>query len=373
MTVIKQESLYFTEGSSDKEYHAQIVETDGGHVVNFQFGRRGKPLTTGTKTTAPVALGAAEKIFDKLIGEKMKKGYSTGLAGVVFQNPVTAERDMGYRPQLLDPVSSELLQDIRDRDDWIWQEKLDGERRLVIRANGEVTGTNRNGLAIALPDHLVAEIQALPGGDFVLDGEALGDAYAPFDIISCDEDPEGKRPYSDRLDDLFARMGQSPQQHLLYVPTAFGGAAGAALESSVREAGGEGVVGKNANAPYTPGRGPDQVKSKFTESVTAEVHRVNDGRSVAICLTSPQGNMAPVGNVGVPSNHVIPAVGSFVEIEYLYAFPEGSLFQPVYKGMRSDKLESDCTNSLRMFNRREFESWADHQAKEPEVTDGPSF
>lgn len=372
MTVIKESSLYFSEGPSDKEYHAQIVEVDGGHMVNFQYGRRGKPLTVGAKTDAPVPLSAAEKIFDRLVGEKMKKGYSTGVAGVAFQNPMTAERDTGYRPQLLETGTPELLENLRERNDWIWQEKLDGERRLVVRSSAEVTGANRNGLSVPLPEHLVAEILALPGGDFVLDGEAMGDAYAPFDIISCDEDPDGKRPYEDRLGDLFTRLQASPQQHLLRVPTAVGGAASIELENQIRQLGGEGMVAKHAHAPYTPGRGPDQIKLKFTESVTAQVYRVNDGRSVAICLTSPQGNRAPVGNVAIPANHEIPGVGSFVEVEYLYAFHEGSLFQPVYKGMRSDKLESDNTNSLRMFRQREFESWIDHRPVDVS-DDGPTI
>jgi hypothetical protein len=44
-------SLYFKEGSSDKEYHASIDPRDGGYVVNFAYGRRGttrrrtRPLT----------------------------------------------------------------------------------------------------------------------------------------------------------------------------------------------------------------------------------------------------------------------------------------------------------------------------------------
>ena len=76
-TDLKTASLYFTNGSSDKEYHARIEEKDGGFVVNFAYGRRGASLTTGTKTQTPVAYDKALAIFDKLVREKMSKGYSS--------------------------------------------------------------------------------------------------------------------------------------------------------------------------------------------------------------------------------------------------------------------------------------------------------
>jgi bifunctional non-homologous end joining protein LigD len=36
-----------------------------------------------------------------------------------------------------------------------------------------------------------------------------------------------------------------------------------------------------------------------------------------------------------------------VEVEYLYAFPGGSLFQPVYKGPRADKDAADAYDTLK--------------------------
>ena len=56
-------SLYYREGNSDKVYHVQLVEVEGGCVVNFQYGRRGSTLQTGTKTATPVTRYEAEKTF----------------------------------------------------------------------------------------------------------------------------------------------------------------------------------------------------------------------------------------------------------------------------------------------------------------------
>ena len=79
---IKSTTLYFQEGTSDKEYHIQLRELmPGRFIVNFQYGRRGGPLQSGTKTTTPVSLQEAEMIFEKLKHEKERKGYHEGMAG----------------------------------------------------------------------------------------------------------------------------------------------------------------------------------------------------------------------------------------------------------------------------------------------------
>ena len=72
---ITSTSLHFREGNSDKEYHAAIEPKGEGYLVTFAYGRRGNTLTTGTKTTHPVSLDEATKIFDKLIASKLAKGY----------------------------------------------------------------------------------------------------------------------------------------------------------------------------------------------------------------------------------------------------------------------------------------------------------
>lgn len=72
-------SLFFTEGSSDKVYHAQLEPKNDGFVVNFQYGRRGATLQAGTKTADPLPYDKAKKIYDKLVAEKKGKGYTEDL------------------------------------------------------------------------------------------------------------------------------------------------------------------------------------------------------------------------------------------------------------------------------------------------------
>lgn len=77
MKLVKQKTLYFSDSKSDKVYEVDLCESDSDlFIVNFRYGRRGKSLREGTKTVFPVPFGEAEKIYNKLIASKEKKGYA---------------------------------------------------------------------------------------------------------------------------------------------------------------------------------------------------------------------------------------------------------------------------------------------------------
>ncbi|MCP4109160.1 MAG: hypothetical protein GY749_27130 [Desulfobacteraceae bacterium] len=76
MKLVRQSSLFFKEGKSDKVYEVDLCEVSGDeYLVNFRFGKRGGKLKEGTKTIFPVPFPAAEKIFNNLVASKEKKGY----------------------------------------------------------------------------------------------------------------------------------------------------------------------------------------------------------------------------------------------------------------------------------------------------------
>src|ERR1700693_3108427 len=102
-------SLYFTGGGSDKVYHAQLLEKNPGYIVTFQYGRRGSSLQSGTKTSTPVSYAMAKKIFEKVVKEKLGKGYSPGESGVAYQDTEMESRVSGILPQLLNPIEGSLL------------------------------------------------------------------------------------------------------------------------------------------------------------------------------------------------------------------------------------------------------------------------
>ena len=75
-TLIRQASLFFKNETSDKVYEIEISQVnESQYVVNFRYGRRGVYLTEGTKTLQAVSLEAAQTIYNKVVGSKIKKGY----------------------------------------------------------------------------------------------------------------------------------------------------------------------------------------------------------------------------------------------------------------------------------------------------------
>ncbi len=87
MQLIKRTILHYQEGTSDKIYEVDLCQTgEDRYVVNFRYGRRGATLKEGVKTEQPVPLAQAQKAFDKLVAEKVKKGYQDVSTPLVSEN-----------------------------------------------------------------------------------------------------------------------------------------------------------------------------------------------------------------------------------------------------------------------------------------------
>ena len=227
-------SLYFKEGGSDKEYHASIETKEGGYAVNFAYGRRGTTLQTGTKTNSPVDLETATKIFNKLVAEKKAKGYTEGEAGTPYQHTDKEDRVSHILPQLLNPIDeSELDRFIRD-DHWCAQEKFDGKRILVQKHGAAINGINRKGLFVGLPSPVVVAAHKIQG-DFILDGESIGDCLRVFDLLSHDGEDLRPRDYRHRHAALKNLLASLEQRHILLAKTAWTRGEKEALLTQLRE------------------------------------------------------------------------------------------------------------------------------------------
>jgi predicted DNA-binding WGR domain protein len=83
MKLIAQKKLFYQDGSSDKVYEVDLCEVGTGRfVVNYRYGRRGSTLREGAETPSPVPQAEAQRIFDRLVGSKLKKGYRELLSAV---------------------------------------------------------------------------------------------------------------------------------------------------------------------------------------------------------------------------------------------------------------------------------------------------
>lgn len=357
--------LHFMGGGSDKVYHLTLAEEDGEFVVAFAYGRRGSTLNTGTKYKGPLKHKAVAA-FVKVRDEKTGKGYmQTGTNGVAGFPPLGASGSgpastplktpkivsCPLGPCLASPTSEEpdvaaapYLAD----DAWVLQEKFDGERLRVLRAPGAVhyLGFNRKGVELPLTPAVQEELQllAVPNG-VLLDGEFVNNVFHAFDCVLLDKDNhkvvEDFRQRRERLTDLLGvRAMGSPVQ---VVRTYEGVEAKTRMYQRIKAAIGEGVVFKLADSEYEEARSANWVKVKFVERATCLVVGHNDVSSVQLGLLDAAGDVIPVGNVTVPTGRAKPDVDSLIEVQYLYAYKGGSLYQPVLIGPRTDINRDECT------------------------------
>ena len=354
MEECKTTSLYYREGSSDKEYHVRLEAKGDGFVVNIAYGRRGSTLSTGTKTSAPVYYDAALMIFDKLVREKRAKGYTEGPDGTPYQHSENASQVSGLMPQLLNTVDEAEAAQLTSKPNWGMQEKKDGKRLLLRKANGSIEGINKKGLVVGVVETVVKTASELRS-DFVIDGESIGDYLHAFDLLFLNGEDLRAKPYRQRYGALLTLLAGGLPKHIKVVSCWVDPIDKASWLRTFKQQKAEGVVFKLMNAPYTAGRpnsGGSQLKHKFVATLSAVVAKLNSQRSVGLRLLNHEGWQA-VGNVTIPPNQPVPQVGAVVEVRYLYAFPDGSLFQPVYLGERSDVDVTECGVSQLKFKATE--------------------
>ena len=340
MTKIKSIRLTFSEGSSDKEYNAQIIKVDSGYEVHFQYGRRGGTLQSGVKTSSPVELVDAEKVYNKIVKEKTQKGYIPDGESTEFV-PAAEKESIGVIPQLLNPITEvELLAFINDESVG-FQKKHDGERRLVFKKKDKASGGNRKGEAVALPAEIVNDLSEET--DIELDGELIGSTVYVFDLLRHNGKDYKKESFQKRMEAL---SNIKFKKNLVVVETAFTKKDKAALLKKLKEENSEGIVIKVLSSKYTPSRpasGGVALKFKFYKTATVKVSSKTKGkRSVQVAVLEA-GKFVDVGGVTIPPNFEVPSVGELVEVRYLYAYKGGSLYQPTYLGVRTDLDDADAS------------------------------
>ena len=332
--------LFYTGNGSDKVYQAHLRQKDAGWVVDYGNGPRGGTLRTGTKTATPLAYEAAKKIYDKLVREKTSGGYTPDQSGTLYTATDLAGRKSGELPQLPMAITEEQAELLFE--DWTWglQQKADGENRMLIIEGGTTRGTNRRGLFVDVPQHwtgLVAD------GRTVIAGEHVGDRFLAFDLLEHNGRDFRPMSFMDRFFRLEQIARDVPWMEALELHLSTEDKRRCAAE--ILASNGEGFVFKRLEAPFEAGRSEDSLKFKFTETATCLVLRQNAQRSVAVGLRDDTGAMIELGNVTIPPSDALPAVGSLVEVRYLYRYSDGKFEQPVFKMPRPDMTEDTAVLS----------------------------
>lgn len=282
----------------------------------------------------------------------MGKGYTAADGGTPFSGTENAGRVSGIQVQLSNAISESEAQALIHDPNWVAQEKLDGERRPVRFGNVEPMGVNKKGLTVALPSVTAEAIKQLgmDAGQTTLDAELIGEVLHVFDVLELYDADLREQPLGARLE-VLETLPFNPRVRL--VPTARTTAEKIALFERVRRENGEGVVFKRVGTVYAPGRPAsygDSRKFKFVAEATVRVARANEGkRSVVMEVQDDNGVWVEIGSVTIPPSEPIPSAGQLIECGYLYAYPGGALFQPVFKSLRPDQDEGDCVLSQLKF------------------------
>jgi hypothetical protein len=416
--IIDRADLFYRQDGSDKVYHLQLVkQTDlpnTMHRVDFQYGRRGSTLNTGTKI-AGVTLKDARKVYDRVYGEKFGKGYrpipegnseyvnsdvpssDANNLGHFFNQPTTAAPSKPSQsgtlkpiepmhrkilwagnteaakattpapaaepvpatplivPQLCNPIATDCdvllppppeIEVLLRNDAWGAQEKKDG-KHFILNTHSGVQATNKKGGRCGFPLSFSNSTSSIP--DSLFDGEGIGDKFHVFDLLELEGEDLRGLGYGERfkrLSKLENRLGDG-NNAVRVVPLAIGYKAKKALYDRMVAEKKEGVVFKRLDAPFKAGRpssGGDMLKFKFYAEASVRVRAGRAGkRSVGLEILDGDVWM-DVGNVTIPPNKEIPNVGDVVEIKYLYVQGVGGhLYQPIYKEVRDDIDEKECT------------------------------
>jgi ATP-dependent DNA ligase len=202
------------------------------------------------------------------------------------------------------PLKPQLAKSARELpagDDWCYEPKWDGFRTIVFRDGDEVYLQSRNGKPMNryFPD-IVEQALALPAQRYVIDGEMVVtvDGVQEFDLLSQRIHPAASRverlaketpaalvafdllaegdddlvelPYTERRERL-AKLVADPVE--LTPSTGDAEAAGQWLAGT-----GEGVIAKQASAPYKPGERVGMVKVKRVRTADAVVAAFRFGK-----------------------------------------------------------------------------------------------
>ncbi|MDF2695387.1 MAG: cdc9 [Labilithrix sp.] len=366
-TPVRRVELFFQEGTSDKVYHATLVDDgDGKFSVLVEWGRRGAPLSKGSKAVK-VPREKAERELAKIVSEKTKKGYQEITAEVTPASvapPVglgsgsrvatTGRKRTGQAAQLLNAVEEDALERLFDDPIYLAQQKLDGAR-ILAHVGETVIVTNRSGHHSSAPASLLEVLAGAPRGT-VLDGELVtadgAVVYWVFDLLRHGTADLRAKPYLDRYQELDALV-EELRDPVRLVPAAANAKDKRALFEKLSAARAEGIVFKRRDAPYTPGRpasGGTQLKYKFVKTCDVVV-TANAGNAYQMAVWD-QERLREVGKVFAGTTNAtrkqideLLASGEqpVAVVEYLYATDDDILFQPVFVQLRDDKEAADCT------------------------------
>jgi bifunctional non-homologous end joining protein LigD len=227
------------------------------------------------------------------------------------------------KPRFIEPMKAKLVEKPPATDDWVYELKFDGIRLIAVKADKRVSllSRNENELSGRFPA-IVEAIKNLPAREFVIDGEVVAldnEGRSSFQLLQALQMEGRKRPVYFYAFDLLQLDGKSLLGLQLEArkkfleelcagagdPIRYSGVIGSdakRLLEEVERRGLEGLIGKQRNSVYEPGR---------RSGAWIKLKCVNEQEFVIGGYTPPQGARKHFGAilVGYYDNNKLVSAG----------------------------------------------------------------
>lgn len=260
---------------------------------------------------------------------------------------------MILKPALADSIESTKLAKYMQDPTYAFEPKMDGHRVLILTAGGKAKAFNRGGKEYTrgLPVEVTVALRDLPTGSFVLDGELVGDTFWLFDVLVVLGSDVTHCKFADRRAMLIKIHERTwPGGKVIRLtPSVVDPLSKLALVRTLVEQGGEGVMVKDLDGVYCPGkRTPAMLKAKFVKTADCVVIATKlDGKdNMSLGLYDVNGRLVEVAHcTALAGDGATIKAGDVVEVNYLYAVDpkKPRLYQPTYPKIRTDKSPIECT------------------------------
>lgn len=346
---------------SVEENGASVLEENDTSVAS---GRTMGAIASGKgKKPKPFMLQGdaveADAVWDSnhgLAAEERKAGSKTATKSA--QKPAAAKLAKSSMPDFVAPQLCKTLTRPPSANGWIHEIKFDGYRIQMRVENGDVTLKTRKGLdwtakwpaiaksASALPDCIIdGEICALDENgapDFAALQAALSEqktddlVFFAFDLLLSGEEDLRDLPLTERKDRLQTLLSDAGEDPRLRFVEHFETGGDAVLKSACRLSL-EGIVSKQADAPYQSGRTETWAKSKCRagHEVVIGAYATTNGRFRSLLVGVNRGNhFVYVGRVGT-------GYGAKVVETLLPKLQEMETTKSAFTGIGAPKKSSD--------------------------------